>query len=125
MPLGTCIKRCKHTRFLVDTNSVAALRSLLADRFMKTLIEIQEQYVETLNAGIVRWSHRKDGGHTSRISRGARHTAEKSLRKLGFTEQQIPQLIQDARDMAALERNALVDVSATVGQARSKPTVGE
>jgi len=92
---------------------------------MKTLIEIQEQYVETLNAGIVRWSHRKDGGHTSRISRGARHTAEKSLRKLGFTEQQIPQLIQDARDMAALERNALVDVSATVGQARSKPTVGE
>ena len=70
----------------------------------KTLIGIQEEYIETLNAGIARWSHRKDGGHASRISRGARHAAEKSLRKLGYTDQQIPQLIQDARDMATLER---------------------
>ena len=72
-----------------------------------TLIGIQEQYIETLNAGLARWSHRKDGGHSSRISRGARHTAEKQLRKLGFSDQnQIAQIIQDARDMAALERNA-------------------
>jgi hypothetical protein len=71
-----------------------------------TLIGIQEQYIETLNAGLARWAHRKDGGHSSRISRGARHAAEKQLRKLGFTDQEIPQLIQDARDMAALERNA-------------------
>ena len=73
---------------------------------MKTLIEIQQEYIDTLNAGIARWSHRKDGGHASRISRGARHAAEKNLRKLGYPEQQIPQLIQDARDMAALERLA-------------------
>jgi hypothetical protein len=73
----------------------------------QTLIGIQEEYIETLNAGIARWSHRKDGGHSQRISRGARHTAEKSLRKLGYTDdKQIAQVIQDARDMATLKRNA-------------------
>ncbi len=73
----------------------------------QTLIGIQEEYVETLNAGMARWSHRKDGGHSQRISRGARHAAEKQLRKIGFTdEKQIAQIIQDARDMAALERIA-------------------
>ena len=72
----------------------------------KTLIGIQEEYIETLNAGLARWSHRKDGGHSHRIARGARHTAEKQFRKLGFTDQQIPQLIKDARDMAELERNS-------------------
>ena len=75
----------------------------------QTLIGIQEKYIETLNAGIARWSHRKDGGHASRISRGARHAAEKQLRKIGFTdEKQIAQIIQDARDMATLERLAEV-----------------
>ena len=73
----------------------------------KTLIGIQEEYVETLNAGLARWSHRKDGGHSHRIARGARHAAETQLRKLGFTdEKQIGQVIQDARDMATLERNS-------------------
>lgn len=72
----------------------------------KTLIDVQEQYIETVNAGMARWAHRKDGGHSGRILRGARHDAEKALRKLGYTDQQIPQLITDARDMATLERNA-------------------
>ena len=73
----------------------------------KTLIGIQEEYVETLNAGIARWSHRTNGGHSSRISRGARNAATRELRKLGFTdEKQIARIIQDAREMAALERNA-------------------
>jgi hypothetical protein len=73
----------------------------------KTLIGIQEEYIETLNAGVARWSHRKDGGHSQRISRGARHAAEKSLRKIGYTDdRQITQIIQDARDMAILERNS-------------------
>jgi hypothetical protein len=71
----------------------------------QTLIGIQEEYIETLNAGMARWSHRKDGGHSHRIARGARHAAEKQLRKIGFTdEKQIAQVIQDARDMATLER---------------------
>lgn len=71
-----------------------------------TLIGIQEQYIETLNGGIARWPHRKEGGHSSRISRGARHAAEKKLRKLGYTESQIDQIIRDARDMATLIRNS-------------------
>lgn len=74
---------------------------------MKTLIAIQQNYIDTVNAGIARWSHRKEGGHSGRISRGARHAAEKQLRRLGYSNQaQIDQIIQDARDMAALERLA-------------------
>lgn len=71
-----------------------------------TLIGIQEEYIETLNAGLARWSHRKGGGHSHRIARGARHVAEKKLARLGFTDQQISQAIKDARDMAELERNS-------------------
>ena len=72
-----------------------------------TIIEIQEEYIETVNAGIARWSHRVGGGHSARISRGARHKAEKSLRHLGYTDQkQINEIIADARDMASLIRNA-------------------
>jgi hypothetical protein len=75
-----------------------------------TLIGIQEEYVNTLNAGIARWCHRKDGGHSGRISRGARHVAEKRLRKIGFSDQkQIDQIIKDARDVASLIRNSEED----------------
>lgn len=73
---------------------------------MRTLIDIQQDYIDTVNLGIARWSHRKDGGHSHRIERGARHKAERSLRRLGFTDQQIRHLIQDAREMATLERIA-------------------
>lgn len=73
---------------------------------METLIGIQDEYVETLNAGIARWAHRKDGGHSHRIARGARHLAEKKLRRLGFNEKQIGEAIQQARDVASLVRNA-------------------
>ena len=71
-----------------------------------TLIQIQKQYIETVNAGLARWSHRKDGGHSSRISRGAYHKAQKQLTALGFTQEQTKQAIKDARDMAELERGA-------------------
>ena len=77
----------------------------------KTMMEVQDQYVETVNLGTARWSHRRDGGHTSRIFAGARRKAEKQLRKLGFTNQrQIEQIIKDARDMASLERIASPDI---------------
>ena len=69
-----------------------------------TLTQIQDQYIETVNAGIARWSHRKNGGHADRIRRGAFHKAEKQLNDLGFTPEQISQAIKDARDMAELER---------------------
>lgn len=71
-----------------------------------TLIQVQEQYIETVNAGLARWSHRKDGGHSSRIRRGAYHKAQKQLASLGFAQEQVEQAIKDARDMAELERNA-------------------
>jgi len=75
----------------------------------KNLIAIQEEYVETVNAGMARWAHRKDGGHAGRIRRGAHRKAIKSLLALGFTDQQISQLIKDAADMAALARIAEVN----------------
>jgi len=71
-----------------------------------TLTQIQDQYIETVNAGIARWSHRKNGGHADRVRRGAFHKAEKQLRSLGFSQGQIAQAIKDARDVAELERVA-------------------
>ena len=74
---------------------------------MRTLIGIQEQYIETINAGIERWSHRKDGGHSHRITRGARTVATKQLNKIGFTDpRQIDQILKDARAIAELNRLA-------------------
>lgn len=77
----------------------------------KTLMGIQDEYIETINLGIDRWSHRKDGGHSSRISRGARTAAEKALRQLGYDQKQIDQILKDARDMAALIRNSREEVA--------------
>ena len=77
-----------------------------------TLIAIQDEYIETVNAGIARWSHRPKnfgigGGHADRILRGATRRAETRLHKVGFTDKaQIAQVIRDARDMALLEREA-------------------
>jgi plasmid replication initiation protein len=73
---------------------------------MKTIIQIQEQYIETVNAGIARWSHRKDGGHSGRITRGAKRKADNELAKMGFATAEREQIIKDARDMAELERIA-------------------
>jgi hypothetical protein len=73
---------------------------------MKSMISIQETYIETINAGMARWAHRKDGGHMSRIRRGARTAATKQLARLGFNEVQIEQAIKDAQDLAELERKA-------------------
>jgi hypothetical protein len=73
----------------------------------KTLIQIQEEYIETVNAGIQRWGHRKDGGHAHRIRRGARNKGIKELQKIGYTDpKQIDQILRDAHDMAALLRNS-------------------
>jgi hypothetical protein len=72
----------------------------------KNMIAVQDEYVETVNAGFARWSHRKDGGHFSRIRRGAWHRAEKALSRIGYNASQISQIIKDADDMAILERNS-------------------
>lgn len=66
----------------------------------QTLIGIQQKYIEDVNAGTARWGHRL--GHSTRIAKGARHTAEKALRRLGYDPAQTDAAIQDARDMIAL-----------------------
>ena len=71
-----------------------------------TLIAIQDEYIQTVNAGIARWSHRKDGGHSGRITSGAYRLAARKLQRLGMSTEQIKQAIRDAKDMAELERNA-------------------
>lgn len=71
-----------------------------------SMIEIQDEYVEAVNAGFRRWSHRKYQGHFDRIRRGAWHRAEKALSRIGYNASQIGQIIKDADDMAILERNA-------------------
>ena len=71
-----------------------------------TLIGIQDEYIATVNAGIARWSHRKNGGHAGRISAGARRQAQRKLQALGLNAEQIGQTLRDAKDMAELERMA-------------------
>jgi hypothetical protein len=73
---------------------------------MKSMTQIQDEYIDKVKAGIQRWSHRKNGGHTSRILRGARKRAEKQLFPLGFSEAQVRLIISEARQMAELEMSA-------------------
>jgi hypothetical protein len=78
----------------------------------KNMIQIQDEFVATVNAGFSRWSHRKPwagrqaGGHFGRIWSGAYRKAAKALALWGFTDKQIREIIKDADDMAKLERNA-------------------
>lgn len=69
-----------------------------------TLIGIEEEYIATVNTGIMRWSHRKDGGHSGRIISGAYRKAQKALRRLGFNDHQVKHAIRDAKEMAELIR---------------------
>jgi hypothetical protein len=95
-----------HRTKMVLDKSLERAHPLSMETTTMTLIQIQDRYVETVNAGIARWSHRKDGGHSDRIRRGAYHQAQKQLASIGFTSEQTEQAIKDARDMAELERNA-------------------
>lgn len=71
-----------------------------------SLIETQQEYIDTVNAGILRWSHRRGGGHAHRVIRGATHKLQTALLAHGFTAQQAIHAIKDAREMAELERNS-------------------
>lgn len=77
------------------------------------LIQIQDRYVARVNAAYGRWSHRirthvwgVSGGHYSRARGAAHREAAQDLRKWGFTDAQIAQVIKDADDVAKLERFA-------------------
>lgn len=71
---------------------------------MTNLIQIQQAYIDTVNAGIARWAHRPDGGHAGRIRRGAHRLALRRLARLGFAEADALAAIRQAADVAALER---------------------
>jgi len=76
---------------------------------VKSLIEIQQAYIDAVNAGAARWAHRRDGGHMPRIARGARRRLERALTGLGFTPEGVAEALKQARDMAELERMAEVE----------------
>lgn len=71
---------------------------------MKTLIGIQDDYIATVNDGLARWAHSKRGGHVRRIRIGARRKAMKELRTLGFSEETAKRAIDDASEVADLQR---------------------
>lgn len=82
---------------------------------MKSITQIQEAYIDTVNAGRARWGHRPGikgiadgvGGHMARIYRGARRAAEREFAKHNcWTPEQVNIMIQDAKDMAELQRKA-------------------
>ena len=80
---------------------------------MKSIIGIQDEFIQTVVAGASRWSHRKCswnkskiGGHFRRICRGASTKAMKALKTLGFTDDVAEKIIADAMDVAKLEINA-------------------
>jgi hypothetical protein len=76
------------------------------------MIQIQQRYIERINAAFDRWSHRpkpswqKAGGHYGRAYRAARREALRALSAWGFREEQAKLTIQQADDMAELDRNA-------------------
>lgn len=72
----------------------------------KTLTQIQEEYIETVNAARERWNHRKDGGHSGRTRSAAYRRAAKQLRKWEFNDVQIRQIIRDAQEVADLNYRA-------------------
>lgn len=81
-----------------------------------TICAAQEEFTATINAGYARWEHRKRPGHSlnmmghyGRIYGGARKKLAAHLRRFGVKEAQIPVLIQDAVDVAELQRLATED----------------
>jgi hypothetical protein len=74
--------------------------------YMKSLIQIQQEYMDMVSASMDRWMHRRDGGHSGRARRGAFRRAYASLIKLGWDDRQARLAIKDAHDMMMLERNS-------------------
>ncbi len=77
---------------------------------MKTLTQIQQEYIDTCNTAMDRWSHRKGGGQSHRTIGAARKKAMTAFRKFGcFSEDQVRQMMRDAQDLLELERAAVDD----------------
>lgn len=77
---------------------------------MSSMIQVQDALIAKLNASARRWdvsSHIRfdhcDCGHYGRSRRGAINAAKKSLKSLGFDEDQAIVVIRDAIDVAQLQ----------------------
>jgi hypothetical protein len=76
------------------------------------LIQIQERYIEEVNAAFARWDHRPKppweaaGGHFGRRRRAAYRQALRALRGWGFNDNEAGQMLKQADDIAELERKA-------------------
>lgn len=80
---------------------------------MKTIIGIQDDYIQAVVAAAAKWAHRRcpydktrPGGHFTRTRRGAYKKAIKQFKALGFAEATAEQMVADASDVAKLEINA-------------------
>jgi hypothetical protein len=80
--------------------SAAKVKNWLIDQYViETIVAfLQQEYIDTVNAGIARWSHARRGHATRKL--------KKELKKLGFDDASCLIAVQDARDVAKLERNA-------------------
>lgn len=68
---------------------------------MQTMMAIQDEYVARVLSCTT--------GHIFRVKRGARKVAFAKLRRMGYTIEQCDQIVDDADDVAKLERNATGD----------------
>lgn len=80
------------------------------------LQQIQDRFIEKVNAAAQRWGHRKlswdrsgIGGHFGRSRGAAWKEAMRDILAWGFTKQQATEIIRDAEQMADLERNSEVE----------------
>lgn len=84
-------------------------------RIQPSTMQLVDIFCETVNAGIARWSHRPksqwqvSGGHGNRIYGGVVRKLETGLKRNGYTPDQIKIAVQDAKDLAKLQRDAEVD----------------
>lgn len=76
---------------------------------MRNIIQIQEEYMETVNGGMDRWSHHRDGGHAGRIRSAAHKKALSAFLKIGFDPQVAEKMVRDAHDLLLLERAGVDD----------------
>lgn len=71
----------------------------------ESIIAAQTEYIMALNVSYYRWSKNLD--HMRETERLLRRNLETDLLRMGCNEHIIPAMINDANDMALLERNAI------------------
>lgn len=73
----------------------------------RTLTAIQGDYVDTVLSAKLRWSHRKDGGHSHRTIGKAIKKLRREMKAWGYTESFITLALSDANDIVELELRSM------------------